>query len=112
MRRTRAPTLARVKRALREYEVLGIQTTVPFFRWILDRRAFETSAFHTGYLDEVLQQRQGEPFVVAGKVEEEVAALQMASRPERGLSGAGHGPGRIRGGDPARLGRTWERERL
>ena len=74
----RAQALARMKRALREYEILGIHTTVLFFRWVLDQPAFETAAFHTGYLDEVLQQRQGEPFVTADKEEEEVAAIAAA----------------------------------
>jgi len=74
----RAQALARMKRALREYEVLGIQTTVPFFRWILDQPAFDTAAFHTGYLDELLQQRQGEPFVTADKNDEDVAAIAAA----------------------------------
>ena len=74
----RAQALARMKRALREYEVLGIHTTVHFFRWVLDQPAFETAAFHTGYLDEVLQRWQGEPFVTADKEEEEVAAIAAA----------------------------------
>ncbi len=93
----RTQALARMKRALREYEVLGIQTTVPFFRWMLDQPAFETATFHTGYLDEVLQDRQGEPFLTAGKDEEEAAAiaaaLHMVSRLERGPGVAGHSVG-------------------
>lgn len=91
----RAQALSRMKRALREYEILGIQTTVPFFRWLLDQPAFETAAFHTGYLDEVLQQRQGEPFLAADMEEEDaaaiVAALHMASRLGSGPSATSHG---------------------
>ena len=103
----RAQALARMKRALREYEVLGIRTTVPFFRWMLDQPAFKTAVFHTGYLDEVLQQRQqGEHFLTADKEEEEaaaiVAALHMASRFERGPSAASRGAAtRVWGGSPA-----------
>jgi acetyl-CoA carboxylase biotin carboxylase subunit len=74
--RTRA--LARMRRALREYDVLGIKTTVPFFHWLLDQPAFERAAFHTGYLEEVLQERQGEPFGTAGESEEDVAAIAVA----------------------------------
>jgi acetyl-CoA carboxylase biotin carboxylase subunit len=90
----RAQAIARMKRALREYEVLGIHTTVPFFRWMLDQSAFEGAAFHTGYLDEVLQQRQGEPFVIADEDEEDVAAIAAAlhtvsrSGPKSSSSGA------------------------
>ena len=55
-----------MKRALREYEVFGIRTTVPFFRWMLAQPAFEAAKFHTAYLDELLQQRQGAPFEIPG----------------------------------------------
>ena len=74
----RAEALARMRRALREYEVLGIHTTVPFFRWMLDQPAFDAAAFHTGYLDEVLQQRGGEPFETSDRGDEEVAAIAVA----------------------------------
>ena len=67
-----------MKRALREYRVVGIRTTVPFFRWMLDQPAFRAGAFHTGSLDELLQQRQGEPFVVADEAEEDAAAIAAA----------------------------------
>jgi acetyl-CoA carboxylase biotin carboxylase subunit len=74
----RPRAIARMSRALREYEVLGIQTTVPFFRWMLAQPAFLAAAFHTGYLDELLQQRGGEPFATADKDEEEAAAIGAA----------------------------------
>jgi acetyl-CoA carboxylase biotin carboxylase subunit len=74
----RPQAIARMKRALREYQVLGIKTTVPFFRWMLDQPAFEAATFHTGYLDEVLQTRQGEPFVTADEDAEVVAAIAVA----------------------------------
>ena len=80
----RPRAIARMTRALREYEVLGIQTTVPFFRWILDQPAFLAAKFHTAYLDELLQQRGGEPFATADKDEEDAAvvaaALHLVSR--------------------------------
>jgi acetyl/propionyl-CoA carboxylase alpha subunit len=67
-----------MSRALQEYEVLGVQTTVPFFRWMLAQPAFLAAAFHTGYLDELLQQRGGEPFETADKDEEEAAVIGAA----------------------------------
>jgi len=80
----RPRAIARMARALREYEVLGIQTTVPFFRWILGQPAFLAAKFHTAYLDELLQQRGGEPFATADKDEEDAAvvaaALHLTSR--------------------------------
>jgi acetyl-CoA carboxylase, biotin carboxylase subunit len=74
----RRQAIARMQRALREYEVRGIKTTVPFFVWMLQQPAFADAAFHTGYLDEVLQQRQGTPFVTADASLEEVAAIAAA----------------------------------
>jgi acetyl-CoA carboxylase, biotin carboxylase subunit len=74
----RLEAIARMARALREYEVLGIRTTVPFFRWLLAQPAFVDGEFHTGYLDEVLQQRGGEPFVIPDEDADEVAAIAAA----------------------------------
>ena len=68
----------RMRRALREYDILGIRTTVPFFRWLLDQPWFEAAAFHTASLDELLQQRQGEPFLTPDEDDEDVAAIAAA----------------------------------
>jgi acetyl-CoA carboxylase biotin carboxylase subunit len=75
---TRAEATARMRRALREYQVEGIRTTVPFFQWMLGQPDFESAAFHTGYLDELLQQRQGAPFAAADEEDEGVAAIAAA----------------------------------
>jgi acetyl-CoA carboxylase, biotin carboxylase subunit len=74
---TRAEAIARMRRALREYRVEGIRTTVPFFRWLLQQPSFVQAAFHTGYLDELLQQRQGEPFETPSDEDAEVAAVAV-----------------------------------
>jgi acetyl-CoA carboxylase biotin carboxylase subunit len=65
----------RMRRALEEYEVHGIRTTLPFFKWLLARPEFVEARFHTGFLDELLQQRAGEPFGAADPSFEEVAAV-------------------------------------
>jgi acetyl-CoA carboxylase biotin carboxylase subunit len=74
----RAEAIARMQRALREYEVRGIRTTIGFFRWMLAQREFVTADFHTGYLDELLQQRRGTPFVAVDLSLLEVAAVAAA----------------------------------
>jgi acetyl-CoA carboxylase biotin carboxylase subunit len=74
----RAEAIARMKRALAEYEVFGIRTTVPFFRWLLDEPAFQTASFHTAYLDELLQQRHGARFENPDDEEQQVAAVAAA----------------------------------
>ena len=50
--------IARMRRALGEYLVTGIKTTVPFFTWLLAQPEFLAGRFHTTYLDEVLQGAQ------------------------------------------------------
>ena len=71
----REQAIARMRRALAEYEVVGIRTTLPFFRWMLRQPAFLEGQVHTGYLDELLQQRRGEPFSEPDPSSEEVAAI-------------------------------------
>jgi len=50
----RAAALARMKRALAEYEVRGIRTTIPFFRWILEDEDFRAGRFDTTFIDRKL----------------------------------------------------------
>ena len=71
----RSAAIARLRRALGEYLVTGIKTTVPFFAWLLDQPEFHAAAFHTTYLDEVLKARNGRPFVEASIDSEDVAAI-------------------------------------
>jgi acetyl-CoA carboxylase biotin carboxylase subunit len=72
---TREEAIARLRRALGEYHVSGIKTTLPFFRWLLDQPEFAAGRFHTTYLDDVLRARNGTPFVEAPPELEEVAAI-------------------------------------
>jgi len=76
----RAQAIARMQRALGEYEVRGIRTTIDFFRWMLAQPEFIAAEFHTGYLDELLQQRRGTPFSAVDLSLEEVAVIAGAIR--------------------------------
>jgi acetyl-CoA carboxylase, biotin carboxylase subunit len=84
----RSQAIARMRRALREYDVVGIKTSIPFFRWMLDQPEFAEARFHTAYLDEVLRARAGEPFTSADDDRIEVAviaaAIQQVLRPGTG----------------------------
>jgi acetyl-CoA carboxylase biotin carboxylase subunit len=75
---TRPAAIARMQRALREYVVAGIKTTVPFFTWLLRQPEFQSGAFHTTYLDELLKARAGRPFVQPDESDEELAAIAVA----------------------------------
>jgi acetyl-CoA carboxylase biotin carboxylase subunit len=50
----RPRALARLRRALSEYHIAGIATTLPLFRLLLDVPEFQAGAMHTGLLDELL----------------------------------------------------------
>jgi len=51
---TRDEAIARMKRALTEYRVEGIDTTIPFFSSIMDNADFRAAKFDTGFIDRVL----------------------------------------------------------
>jgi acetyl-CoA carboxylase biotin carboxylase subunit len=59
----RAEAVARLTRALDEYRLVGLTTTVPFFQWLVRQPAFVGGRVDTAYLDGVLASRGGAPFV-------------------------------------------------
>ena len=59
---TRTEAIARMTRALAEYEVLGIRTTIPFFLWLMREPDYLEGRYDTTYLDRLLAERQGESF--------------------------------------------------
>jgi len=51
---TREEAIARMRRALLEYRVDGIQTTIPFFSFIMEHPDFLAAKFDTGFIDRLL----------------------------------------------------------
>jgi biotin carboxylase len=49
----RAAVLARSARALDEFEIVGIPTTIPLLREIVDEPGFRAGRYTTTYIDEV-----------------------------------------------------------
>ncbi len=74
----RPAAIARMRRAVHEYAVAGIKTTLPFFRWLLDQPEFLDGRFHTTYLDGVLNARNGQPFADAADGAEDIAVIAAA----------------------------------
>jgi acetyl-CoA carboxylase biotin carboxylase subunit len=74
----RPAAIARMRRALDEYVIAGIRTTLPFFSWLLSQPAFVSGHFHTAYLDDVLAQRNGRPFLEPTAEQEDLAAIAAA----------------------------------
>ena len=50
----RTAAVARLRRALQEYQVRGIATTLTLFRALVEMDEFVKADFHTGFLDEIL----------------------------------------------------------
>jgi acetyl-CoA carboxylase biotin carboxylase subunit len=54
---TRDEAVARMTRALREYQVIGIRTTLPFFLWLMRQPDYLAGRYDTTYLDRLLASR-------------------------------------------------------
>jgi len=48
----RVEAILRMRRALREYQVRGIKTNIPFHQWILRHPRFMAGDFNTGFIDD------------------------------------------------------------
>jgi acetyl-CoA carboxylase, biotin carboxylase subunit len=53
---SRAEAIARMGRALAEYRVEGIETTIPFFTYVMNNEDFQAANFDTGFIDRLLPQ--------------------------------------------------------
>jgi acetyl-CoA carboxylase biotin carboxylase subunit len=69
--------IARLRRALGEYQILGVRTTLSFFRWLVAQPEFQAGGFDTSFLDRVLATRT-EPFAPVTETDEEIAAMAAA----------------------------------
>jgi acetyl-CoA/propionyl-CoA carboxylase biotin carboxyl carrier protein len=47
---TREEAIARMRRALREYQIEGVTTLLPFFKWVMDQEAFVSGHYDTGFI--------------------------------------------------------------
>ena len=100
----RPAAIARMRRALTEYVVAGIKTTIPFFRWLLDQPEFVSGRFHTTYLDQVMADRGGRPFAPPDAAAEDVAAVAAAVQTLLAAESASMRPN----GEATPAGRRWK----
>jgi acetyl/propionyl-CoA carboxylase alpha subunit len=75
---SRRNSIDRMSRALREYQVLGIRTTIPFFLWLMRQPDYVAGRYDTTYLDRLLVDRKGESFSELTEADEEVASMATA----------------------------------
>ena len=84
----RRHAIARMIRALNEYEISGVPTTVPLFRWLLEDTDFIAGRFDTTYLDRVLEKWDGASVSLStddGVVEQLVIVAAAISIAVKGL---------------------------
>ncbi|MGE3843159.1 MAG: acetyl/propionyl/methylcrotonyl-CoA carboxylase subunit alpha [Vicinamibacterales bacterium] len=75
----RPQAIARMRRALSEYDVRGIRTTIPFFQWMLEQPDFIAGHFDTTSLDRILTDRT-DPFLELSRESEERTVVAAAIR--------------------------------
>ena len=71
---SRPEAVSRMGRALREYQVLGIKTTIPFFLWLMRQPEYNAGEYDTTYLDRLLKSRI-ESFSEPDPADEDLAAI-------------------------------------
>ena len=98
---TRAEAILRMRRALNEYRISGIKTSIPFHQEMMDSTEFIWGTFDTGFLDRRRLRRSAE----RSKEHEKIAAVAAAL--------IAHDEGRqavhIGASDSERQGSTWKR---
>jgi acetyl-CoA carboxylase biotin carboxylase subunit len=81
---TREEAIQRMKRALFEYRVDGIETTIPFFAFLMDNADFRAARFDTGFIDRILSdldlESHGEGDVEAAITTAAIMAFEEAQR--------------------------------
>ncbi|HXH71041.1 MAG TPA: acetyl-CoA carboxylase biotin carboxylase subunit [Pyrinomonadaceae bacterium] len=73
--RTREEAIDRLRRALREYEVGGIKTTLPFFREIVEDKEFIAGNLDTGFIAHWQKRREKQ---AASEAEKDLAIIASA----------------------------------
>jgi acetyl-CoA carboxylase, biotin carboxylase subunit len=75
---TRGEAIARMKRALMEYRVEGIDTTIPFFTYIMNHPDFAAAKFDTSFIDKILKEVDfGEGKAPDGQLDAAIAAAAI-----------------------------------
>ena len=75
---TRDEAIARMARALEEYQVAGIRTTIPFFQWLMRQPEYREGRFDTTYLDALLAGLGTDGFAQLDPRAEDVVAIAAA----------------------------------
>ena len=75
--KNRTEAIARMRRALNEYVVTGVKTTIPFHIRVMNNRHFIEGDFDTNFIDKVFFKEEGERILEHGDVAMITAAIQV-----------------------------------
>ncbi|MDI9623943.1 MAG: acetyl-CoA carboxylase biotin carboxylase subunit [Methanothermobacter sp.] len=81
--RDRAEAIERMKRALAEYIILGVKTTIPFHKAIMRNEAFNRGELHTHFVDHHRKQIEEEMRRIVIEDKEMVTRLQSTFLPSK-----------------------------
>jgi acetyl-CoA carboxylase biotin carboxylase subunit len=74
---TREETILRMKRALAEYRVDGIQTSIPFLTTIMDDADFHAAKFDTSYIEQLLARTSSDGAIDSDHLDAAIAAAAI-----------------------------------
>ena len=77
--RDRALAIARLRRALDEYMIVGVRTTIPFARWLTEHRRFLDGDMSTDFIAEEWEPRKQAELALQGSPSEEKGAEDTLS---------------------------------
>ncbi|MEM1097082.1 MAG: biotin carboxylase, partial [Bacteroidota bacterium] len=86
--RTRAEAIARMDRALGEYAIAGVQTTIPFCRYVMRHEAFRSGRFSTHFV----QTHFADPAVLIDDADELDTLAALAAALYTDQHGSGKAP--------------------
>src|SRR5258707_12555500 len=80
-RATRAEAIARLRRALDEYTIAGVRTTIPFAQWLVRDPRFQAGDFSTDFIAEAWhpEQQEAEGGGSAAREEGDLARTEVAA---------------------------------
>ncbi len=88
--RDRTEAIERMRRALLEYEVSGIKTTLPFFREVMEDKEFQSGNLDTGFIERFNERRKADPSKeVISDVAIIAAALSASKKSVAAISSSG-----------------------
>jgi acetyl-CoA carboxylase biotin carboxylase subunit len=76
--RDRKEAIERMRRALTEYSVGGIKTTLPFFRDVMNDEEFVSGQLDTGFIERYFERRSTEKPEVNSEAEKDLAVIAAA----------------------------------